>query len=121
MTFDPVTEVTTRADIFAVDNSVMGGDGVLLKRSSINGAPAGSYQWRLVEKSDLPIIRGLYCTSDCIAVGDDNSGSNIITVDSDGELLDEQAWGIKTTLRAVVRYTMRSHAVGDDGTILSRF
>lgn len=117
-TFEKVSQVTTTKNLLAIDDEVIGGDGVLVRRSPINGMPVGSYKWSLREVSDFPTILGLKCTYDCMVVGRSATGSVIMFIDHDGKKFETEASGIKENLRGInVGPDGRYIAVGDSGAV----
>ncbi|HYX37816.1 MAG TPA: YCF48-related protein [Oligoflexus sp.] len=118
-----IQSANTRANLLTIDNNtsqMIGGEGIMLRRSSISGMPAGSYTWSAHQGSDLPTIRDLACFTDCMAVGSTKSGSSILKIDIDGNIEEVQASGLKAQLNSIAWAPGGYLAVGGNGTFLKR-
>jgi hypothetical protein len=117
-TFEPVPQVETSQDLLTIDDEVIGGDRVLLKREPISGMPVGSYRWLATEDSSWPQILGLHCLSDCLAVGRHNGSSAIFTIKGE-DVLETEAANIPYRLHAITNMFNKAFiAVGGNGKAL---
>lgn len=118
-TFEPVTNISTEANLLTIDDEVIGGEGVIARRDAISGMPVGSYKWSLDAYSNFPVFRDFNCLSECMAVGSNNGGSLVVRISRENEIIETQASGIRSELRAITRITGDSYvAVGTSGAVL---
>lgn len=109
----------TNLDFLAIDDEFMAGNGIFAKRFTPSGWPSGSISWRVKESSDLPLIRALWCTIDCMAVGENGDGVTILKISDEGNITSIEAKNLHTRFYSIENlYNGGQIAVGDSGKIL---